>query len=908
MATIFIDGKPYEAKEGENLLQAVLSQRLDLPYFCWHPSMGSIGACRQCAVIQFADEEDAQGRLQMACMTSVADGMRLSIEAAQAKEFRAAVIEWLMENHPHDCPVCEEGGECHLQDMTVMTGHSVRRYRGPKRTWQNQDLGPFIGHEMNRCITCYRCVRFYDEYAGGTDLSAFGSRSRMFFGRFKDGTLESEFSGNLVEVCPTGVFTDKPFAEHYTRKWDLQTAPSICPGCSVGCNIFPAERYGRLKRITNRYHSEINGYFLCDKGRFGSHFTYSEDRILNAGVRNEQAEHEYGDSSRAIDVAAELSADAIGIGSPRASLENNFALRELVGVENFCAGFSDTEQRLLETALAVYRSGKFQIPSVKEVEEADAILVLGEDVSNTAARVALAVRQAARGKSFEMAEGAAIPDWQDAGVRKHAQHEKSPIFVATPASTRLDDVAAATFSGDSDAIVDVSRDIAALIAGEADDSSVSAFAKDAVEALQTASNPLLITGVSLGDERILQAAGTIANSLATDSSKSGLLIVGGEANSFGSALLGSTLSMSDALQRMTDGAAAIVLENDLSRRAEYGRVENALMPGNHVVVDVLETAVTEGASVVLPAAAYAEQTGTFVNYETRAQRFYQVYEPEREIAPAWQWISSIARRVGKNSAVWSDYNALLNSCAKATFGELLSIAPGPEFRLDGESRIPRQPHRYSGRTAMRADVDVHEPKTTVDLETPFSFSMEGQNPGDQDGATVPYVWSPGWNSNQSVFKFQQEVAGALRGGDPGVRLLTPNQENGEAEPRAVEAETAPASNGDGKHRVVPVPTIFGSEELSAQSWPIKARMSMPYVLLAAEDAESLAITDGAGVKVEGLSESVEVRVDTRLPSGLIGVPTGYDVANFSLPDRTSVTVDEDFVRRPGIDAEVIAKG
>ena len=120
-----------------------------------------------------------------------------------------------MTNHPHDCPVCEEGGECHLQDMTLMTGHAYRRYRFKKRTFRNQYLGPFITHEMNRCIACYRCVRFYREYAGGRDFDVFAAHNHVYFGRHEDGVLENEFSGNLAEVCPTGVFDDKPFAELY---------------------------------------------------------------------------------------------------------------------------------------------------------------------------------------------------------------------------------------------------------------------------------------------------------------------------------------------------------------------------------------------------------------------------------------------------------------------------------------------------------------------------------------------------------------------------------------------------------------------------------------------------------------------------------------------------------------------
>ena len=179
MATIFIDNQPHEANgRSRTCSHACLSLGFDLPYFCWHPALGSVGACRQCAVKQFRDEHDTHGKLVMACMTPAAEGTRISIDDAEASAFRASVIEWLMMNHPHDCPVCDEGGECHLQDMTVMTGHAYRRYRFRKRTYRNQDLGPFVNHEMNRCIQCYRCVRFYRDYAGGSDLDVFGLRNQ----------------------------------------------------------------------------------------------------------------------------------------------------------------------------------------------------------------------------------------------------------------------------------------------------------------------------------------------------------------------------------------------------------------------------------------------------------------------------------------------------------------------------------------------------------------------------------------------------------------------------------------------------------------------------------------------------------------------------------------------------------
>src|SRR5665648_963474 len=174
MAKIRIDGKYYEVKTDKNLLETCLALGLDIPHFCYHPALGSAGACRLCAVKKFRDKDDGKGRIVMSCMEPVAEGLIISIDDPDAKAFRAAVIESLMTNHPHDCPVCDEGGECHLQDMTVMTGHAYRRYRGLKRTFRNQDLGPFVTHELNRCITCYRCTRLYNDYAGGHDFGVFG--------------------------------------------------------------------------------------------------------------------------------------------------------------------------------------------------------------------------------------------------------------------------------------------------------------------------------------------------------------------------------------------------------------------------------------------------------------------------------------------------------------------------------------------------------------------------------------------------------------------------------------------------------------------------------------------------------------------------------------------------------------
>jgi NADH-quinone oxidoreductase subunit G len=450
MATIHVDGKEYEVNGADNLLEACLSLGLDVPYFCWHPALGSVGACRQCAVKQYSGPDDKRGRMVMSCMAPASDGTYISIEDEEAVEFRKNVNEWMMLNHPHDCPVCEEGGACHLQDMTVMTGHNTRRYRFTKRTHENQDLGPFISHEMNRCIACYRCVRYYKDYADGSDLGVYGAHDNVYFGRIESGTLESEFSGNLVDICPTGVFTDKTQSAHFNRKWDMQYAPSICHGCSLGCNISPGERYGELRRIENRYHGGINHYFLCDRGRFGYGYVNSPDRPYKAYHRHENQlfDHTAHEAIQKVADVINRSKKVAGIGSPRASLESNFTLRDLVGEHHYSNGIADNEWQCLQKITTLLRHSGAKTPTLREIEESDAIFILGEDITQTAARMALAVRQAVKGKARQMATELKVDVWQVAAISNIGQNERFPLYLTSIDSTRLDDVATLKYHAD----------------------------------------------------------------------------------------------------------------------------------------------------------------------------------------------------------------------------------------------------------------------------------------------------------------------------------------------------------------------------------------------------------------------------------------------------------------------------
>src|SRR5215471_1687453 len=622
MAIVYVDNKPCDMNSDENLLHGCLSHGFKLPYFCWHPALGSVGACRQCAVKQFKDENDHHGKIIMSCMTPAAEGTRISIADPEAVAFRGGIIEGLMLNHPHDCPVCDEGGECHLQDMTVMTGHDYRRYEFEKRTFRNQDLGPLVNHEMNRCIQCYRCVRYYADYAGGNDLNAFALRDRVFFGRAEDGVLENEFSGNLVEICPTGVFTDKTLKHHYARKWDQQFAPSVCVHCALGCNTDAGERYGTLRRIVNRYNHEVNGYFLCDRGRFGYEFVNSERRIREPLLKGQSISFPAAERHLRETIAK---GRAIGIGSPRASLEANFALRTLVGPDRFFSGMADDESKLVERILEILRHRPVRTPTLREIEESDAVLVLGEDVTNVAPRIALALRQSVRQQPMEIVKKLKIPSWMDHGVRDAMQSAKGPLYIATPYATRLDEIATATFHGAPDDLARLGFAVAHALDPRGPSVENFPLAVDIAGALKAAKKPLAISGASCGSEALIQAAANVAVT-----GEAALSFTAPECNTVGATLMGGS-PLGDAFRAIHDGKAdtLIIVENDLYRRAPAAEVDSLLKAAAHVIaLDHLVNSTTEKAELVLPAATFAESTGTFVSSEGRAQRYFEVFVPE----------------------------------------------------------------------------------------------------------------------------------------------------------------------------------------------------------------------------------------------------------------------------------------
>ncbi len=883
MVTIYIDNKPYEVKPGKNLLETCLTLGFDLPYFCWHPALGSVGACRQCAVKMFKDADDKTGRLVMSCMEGVTNNQRISISDKTAVDFREGVIEWLMTNHPHDCAVCDEGGSCHLQDMTVMTGHAYRRFNFKKRTHVNQNLGPFINHEMNRCIQCYRCVRFYKDHAGGEDLDVFASKNNVYFGRSEPGTLESEFSGNLSEVCPTGVFTDKTLKSHYTRKWDLTMAPSICQHCSLGCNIIAGERYGDLRMIANRYHGDINGYFICDRGRFGYEFVNAPNRIRQPLHMGQPV-----DESQMISEISTLltNSKVIVIGSPRASLQSNFALKKLVGVASFHKGVSQQEQALMELAASILKDGSVHALTMKETEKADAVFILGEDLTNTAPMLALAVRQSVRQQPMLEVSKLSIPEWNDAAARELIQDKKGPLFIATVVETKLDNIATRTFRAAPQDIARLGFAVANLI-----DSSSPAVANlsedekmlaDSIaKSLLTAERPAIISGTSCQSDAVLRAAANVASALHKQNKNTGIVLTLPESNSLGLALMGGQ-SLNAAFEKVkTDQVdTVIILENDLYRHGHAKIIDEFLSKCKSVIViDHSTNATTSKAQWNIPAGTFAESDGMMVNNEGRTQRFFQVYE-KPTIKESWRWIMNIGSAVGNTSIQqWKNFDSVTTAMAheENLFSGIEKVSPLSNFRMIDGQRVPREPHRYSGRTAMLANVAVSEPKPPEDQDSGLSYTMEGTR-ALAPSTMIPFFWSPGWNSVQSVNKYQEEVGAALRGGNPGVRLFATTSSQSQYFNEVPEK----FKPGENKLWIVPIHHIYGSEELSAKSNSVSKRVSQPYILINAEDAANLQLSEGQVIEFEmdGQSIKLPVMLSTSISMGLAGIPIGLPKLSF----------------------------
>lgn len=616
MPKLTIDEQEIEVPQGTKVIQAAERLGIMIPRFCYHEALGSVGACRMCAVKFISGHKK---KIDMSCMVEAEDGMVVSTTDPEAVRFRKFIIECLMLNHPHDCPVCDEGGHCLLQDETVSGGHGRRRTLGKKRTYHDQDLGPFIQHEMNRCIHCFRCSRFYQEYAGYRDLGVMQIGNREYFGRFESGALGSPFSGNLIDLCPTGVYTDKP-ARFKGRRWNFERGPSVCLHCSLGCNTIGSARYREMVRQEARFSEAINGHFICDRGRFGFDFANHPDRPRRARVGEREVPWQEGIRTVA-DRLRNIPGEAVRcLGSDRCSLETQAALKRM------CRRLGWPDPRFFiepgveeKVHTAVMRLNERLSVSLRDLERADFLLGLGVDPLNEAPMLALAMRQAVR-------RGAAVAVVDPRAVSlpfsfSHLAVRPRDIDHCAAAMVRQ----AIDRYGIGNLTEAAARFYESLPEACEQYPDLTGRLEDLARKLGESKRPMVVCGTDMVRPNTVRLAADIAELLRKRSDDAGLFYVLPGPNAFGAGVLTSTREQESVLETLESERiqALILVEQDpLGCYPDNDRFHRALdKVGFCLVLDYLPSASTNKAHAVLPTVPHFERTPVrFVNQEGRVQQ------------------------------------------------------------------------------------------------------------------------------------------------------------------------------------------------------------------------------------------------------------------------------------------------
>ncbi len=619
MPKIIIDDREVEVAPGTKVIEAAEKLGIMIPRFCYHPALGSVGACRVCAV------KFLQGPfkgVQMSCMVAAQDGMVVSTTAKEAVDFRKYVIEWLMLHHPHDCPVCDEGGHCLLQDMTVSGGHGIRRYLSKKRTYTDQYLGPLLQHEMNRCIHCYRCARFYQEFSGYRDLGAMQSANQTYFGRFKDGIPESPFSGNLSDICPTGVYTDKP-SRFFGRRWDYERRPSLCINCSLGCHTIASCRYRKIVRQEARFSSSVNGHFICDRGRYGFFYADLEQRPRRAVIDGEAQAVDRAVNAleqRVETLMNKAGAGAVACaGSSRSSLETLAMLKRVCQTKGWPppAYFVDTAiTRKVKSAVS--RLEPDLTVSLREIESADFIAVVGADALNEAPMLALAMRQARRNDAT-----VAVIDPRPVFLPFEFEHLPAKLdevnaYLGAVIKAAIDRGALENQEGSGRKFHAALPEIEQVSRSQQEKISVLA------EKLSTSQRPIIVCATEIVRQQTPALAADAALLLQAAGKKAGLFYLMPGANAFAAGLFSDeTASFETLIEDIEKGSIKgliLVESNPFWNFPDRQRLENALERLElMVVMDYINSEAAQKAHIFLPTTTLYESGGVYANQEARAQ-------------------------------------------------------------------------------------------------------------------------------------------------------------------------------------------------------------------------------------------------------------------------------------------------
>jgi NADH-quinone oxidoreductase subunit G len=752
MVKIYIDEREYDVPAGTNLVDAAKWYAdNDVPVFCYHPKMSPVGMCRMCLVELGSVERDKDTKamlfddsgkpkvrwlpkLQTACTQIVADGMTVRTATQQVIDGRRNVVEFLLTSHPLDCPICDKGGECPLQNLTMAHGPGGSRMNFDDKLHLDKHVAlgttsALIYLDEERCIQCARCVRFQDEVVGD-DVLAFHERGRrlQIITTSEPFGFDTYFSGNTTDICPVGALTTADF-RFGARPWEMTNVPSICPHCPVGCNTSLSMRLDRdfggramIKRVMPRQNEWVNEIWICDKGRFGHHFTRSDERLLQPTLHGGEAftPATWVDAlNAATNTLREAGGNVAAIAGSSMSNEDLFTLRQLVtGLGGSRLGaWSPTH----DGAEIVAQVGVGAGTNLGKLGKGDAVLVIAADLEEEAPIWRLRVKQA-----------------RDRGAT---------VIVANARKTRLDDFATTTIT---------------YATGEAVEAltNLKSNYNDAFDKLWNATNLVVFAGadgLTLESSRALMqtAANLLIDSGHYGKPQNGLIGVFPGANAMGLHYFGftpeATLDIAANPPKVLIVAQADLVADDPKAAQWLGKVETIIS------LSLFPDEVSGMARVALPIQSFAERDGTFTNGERRVQRFYTAQGPMGEAIPAWQAISRLNERLGLGKAKLS---------AAAVMSEIAKTVPAfAGVNYAALSKVERQypdvggTDLYYGGTSYKneAGLGVQIPTSAEQGQTPARFESAKAGKAKSSAGKLLIVPTTKLYNRERVFQPSQLV-------------------------------------------------------------------------------------------------------------------------------------------------------
>ena len=645
MVEIELDGKKVEVSEGSMVMHAAEKAGTYIPHFCYHKKLSIAANCRMCLV----DVEKAPKPMP-ACATPVTQGMIVRTKSEKAIKAQQSVMEFLLINHPLDCPICDQGGECQLQDLAVGYGAGSSRYEEEKRVVPVKDVGPLISmQEMSRCIHCTRCVRFGQEVAGVMELGMIHRGEHSEITTVLGETVDSELSGNMIDICPVGALTSKPF-RYSARTWELSRRKSVSPHDSTGANLIVQVKNHKVMRVVPFENEEVNECWIADRDRFSYEALNSEERLTKpmlkqGGVWKEvdwQIALEYV-ANGLQQIKNDHGASAIGtLVSPHSTLEELYLAGKLVrGI-----GSENIDYRLRNADFTAAQGVQWLGLPIAALSQLQSALIVGSNLRKDHPLFAQRIRQAAKAGCKVFAINERVYDW--------ALPINASVVAAGDWAQALADVAAA---------VAEAKGVTAPVTGQAHDE-----AKAIAAALLAGEQKAVLLGNAAAHHAQASTLLAVANWIGEQTGASvGYLTEA--ANTVGAQwvkAVPATGGMNAAQMLSGNIKAAILLNNEPEFDSAAGKAAIAGLNKAEMIVTLSPfKANMEFSDVLLPIAPFTETSGSFVNAEGRVQSFHAVVKPLADTRPAWKVLRVLANLMGVQGV---DYETSQDVLAAATNG------------------------------------------------------------------------------------------------------------------------------------------------------------------------------------------------------------------------------------------------